>query len=61
MKTLRLSITLPMPLEDIIGFIIFKTVELFGSQKEAALNLGICEATVSRRLNRRRRRKANGN
>ena len=51
---LSLSITLPRPLREIEEQIMCEAVWMFGSQKLAAKNLGISEATVSRRLNRRR-------
>jgi hypothetical protein len=54
-KTLRYRVELPKSVREICDEIIFLTVQEFGSQKLAASNLGICEATVSRRLNRRRR------
>jgi hypothetical protein len=54
-ERLRLSVVLPMPLKDIEDEIIWRTVKIFGSQKLAAMNLRVCEATVSRRLNRHRK------
>jgi hypothetical protein len=55
-KRLELRIILPRSLEEIHDEIIWRTVQLFRTQKLAAWNLGICEATVSRHLNRKRRR-----
>jgi hypothetical protein len=57
-KSLRYRVELPKSLQEIKDEIIFQTVQNFGSQKLAAQNLGICEATVSRRLNRRRNKPA---
>lgn len=50
-----LDIDLPCPLSDIVDRYISLTVERCGGiQKKAAALLGISEATLSRRLNRRR-------
>jgi CRP-like cAMP-binding protein len=57
-KKLVMSVRLPKPLREIQDGIIWETVRIFGSQKLAAQNLGVCEATVSRRLNRRRKKPA---
>jgi DNA-directed RNA polymerase specialized sigma24 family protein len=57
-KKLVMSVRLPKPLREIRDEIIFQAVRELGSQKLAAQNLGICEATVSRRLNRIRKKPA---
>lgn len=54
-KELKLTIELPCPLPEIKDRIIFESVKIWGTQKLAAANLGISEATVSRRLNKIRR------
>jgi DNA invertase Pin-like site-specific DNA recombinase len=51
---LVLRIVLPRPLREIKDELIWRTVQIFGTQKAAAQNLGITEATISRRLNRQR-------
>jgi hypothetical protein len=56
-KKLVLSICLPRRLAEIREEIVCRTVELFGTQKLAAKNLNIAEATVSHMLNKIRRRK----
>jgi DNA-binding transcriptional regulator YdaS (Cro superfamily) len=53
-ETLMLSICLPRRLEEIKDEIIWRAVQVFGTQKLAALNLAVSEATISRRLNHRR-------
>jgi arginine repressor len=51
---LSLSIILPRPLREIKEQIMCEAVRQFGTQKLAAKNLRITEATLSRALNRRR-------
>jgi DNA invertase Pin-like site-specific DNA recombinase len=52
-KRLRYRVELPKSLREIREEIVCQTVRLFGTQKAAAKNLGISEATVSHMLNRK--------
>lgn len=54
-KRLRMRIVLPRPLTDIQDEIIWRTIQLFGTQKLAARNLGVSEAMISHRMNYRRK------
>jgi predicted transcriptional regulator len=56
-KRLRYRVELPKSLREIREEIVCQTVRLFGTQKLAAKNLGISEATVSHMLNRKRTRR----
>jgi hypothetical protein len=55
-KHLQIVCDFPVSLAEVIDRVITDTVKLFGTQLEAARQLGITPQTVSRRLNHGRKR-----